>query len=248
MKKIIDIVILSAVVVLPVLITALAVAGARNVRSSQRCKGIDVQVLDSAYNKFLDREDILRVINRDFGGQLNRLRDCVKISKVERVLSREGYLESGNAFFTDNGILHIEVTQKTPVLKVRDQQGTILYVEKHGEAFAVTKDWCSTLPVVNGKILLADKEWMRDLSGAVAWITGERKWKDSISGITSDEKGELIVTLYGSDEKFCIGRPVGIKDKFKRISQYLSDIDPTLPQDRRYNEINVKYNGQVVCK
>ena len=246
MKKL-DTIILTALGAVILLSLAIGLAGADKSRRNRRCSGIQVTVLDSAERKFISEKDVEKVLNRDFGGYVNRWQDSVNLYKIEKVLDKVGFIDAHHAYFTNDGILHIEITQRAPVARFRTDE-KVFYLTSDGRCFEVGEDWCSTCIPISGSLPESDKEWMLRLGKTAEWILSSAEWCGKITRINCDKQGQVTIMLDEREEKFLIGYPDEIEKKFGRIDKYLSKIVPSLEEGMTYKTVSVKYNGQVVCR
>ena len=239
------------ITVLAVILIAIitGIAGSRKVMSRKHCCGITVQVMDSVQNKFTDQSSIIRIINRDFGGYRNRLCDSVNLFKLENVLTCLPYIRSGEAYFTNDGMLHIDIRQQDPCFKLKCG-GQMYYACPNCQYVKVSRDWCDGIPGINGTAnQLGDRKWTALACSGAGWIASEKKWAERVGGMTCDEKGEIILKISGRGENFIIGVPDEMEKKFDRIETYLTRIAPGAEANGlKYKYVNVKYKGQIVCK
>lgn len=228
--------------VLGVLITGLE--GSRRERAASKCSGIEITVLDSADHKFLSGKDVQYIIDRDFGGYVNRPRDSVSLRKVEKILSKQIFLSDAQAYFSPDAVLHIEVRQCKPLAK-RTDQGNLLYMNAEGKFIKVSEDWCSELPEIEGTGKASEK-WDRLFGKLALKIASDPLWKERVSLYRLYPNGEVGLELKDRQEEFILGQPTLIEAKLKRINKYETEIVP-LSKDKNYNKITVKYRGQIVC-
>lgn len=222
------------------------VGGARRAAQA-KCTGVVVTVVDSASNRFLRGADIEKVIARDFGGCVNRPCGEIDLRRIEDILGRQALLRSSEAYFTADHKLHIDVKQRTPVMKI-SSQGTIYYLDTEGRPCRVKSDWCKGLPRLKGEALTDNPEWLKDLAETAMWVESSRRWADRVMEWTVDSRGRIGIRLVDRDETFHAGMPVGMEEKFARISKYEKDIFPTLEEGVTYRSVNVEYAGQIICK
>ena len=71
--------------------------------------------------------------------------------------------------------------------------------------------------------------------------------KDRIVQIHVDNGGELILIPREGKERFNIGQPVNIKDKFDRMATYYTAIAANR-EGQAYRTVTLKYDGQIVCR
>ncbi len=229
-----------------VTVTAIGLTGSRAGRDNLRCKDIEIKLLDSASNMFTTGENISRILNEEFGGYRNRLVDSVNLHRLESLMKKHKYIEECCAYFTPDGMLHMEVRQCTPVIKL-ETDSTKWYLDRKGECIPIMKDWSSGILSVKGSPRIRDRKWTSRVAGMATWLENEDNWKGRVSRISCTPNGELTLRLEDRNERFLIGQPVKIKEKFRKIDRYIEKIasDSTC---REYGYVNVKYYGQIVCK
>ena len=85
------------------------------------CTGLEVEIMDSTSLSFVSKADVKRYIERDYGVYMGQRLDSVDLKKIETVLDGRSAILKSEAYTTTDGILHVEVTQREPV--VRFQKG-----------------------------------------------------------------------------------------------------------------------------
>lgn len=248
MKNKVKIIIITAVFSgILLLCTVIGIVGGAMMHSNQRCTAVKVTLLDSASNRFLSPSDVRRIIRSEIGGCVNKYISDISLQHIEAVLSQTGPLDSHEAYFTPDGTLNIEATQKTPVVKlILDEK--MYYADIDGNCFKVENDWATQLLTIKGHPNISDSKWLAHTAGSMDWINGKKDLATRIISISSNEKGKLSMRLDGRDELFQLGDPVDMGTKFARIRRYEESIVPILEEDKKYSEVNVEYKGQVICK
>jgi cell division protein FtsQ len=92
-----------------------------------------------------------------------------------------------------------------------------------------------------------EKEWFDKVMSVVNFIEGSKIWKNRIVQIHVDNRGELILIPREGKERFNIGQPVNIKDKFDRMATYYTAIAANR-EGQAYRTVTLKYDGQIVCR
>jgi len=218
--------------------------GSDREHSALVCKGIRVAVLDSAENRNLNSKEIIWLIDRDFGGYVNRPIDSVNLYRVEKILLGQKCLESCQAYFTNDCMLNLEITQSVPVLKINHADSTISYLNRKGESFQVNDDWCTSIPNIKATTLLEDQQWTCRMAGMAEYICTSKEWRNKVLDLECNPSGDVSFKITGREECFDFGQPVDIYDKFSRISTYLEKI----AGKKEYKQVSLKNKGQIVCK
>lgn len=183
------------------------------------------------------------IIDNEYGGYLNRPVDSVNTHRIEQLLLGKGIIKDCIAYFTNDGVLHVEVWQSTPVAALNCGRAKY-YLDDKGHCFPVKEDWCKNVIQIYGIREVTNIAWNTRVAAMARWLKDDTCWQSLIEKLERDEKGEISVSLKERSELFLIGQPTGYEKKFARISQYLDKIG----QDKKYNIVNVKYKGQIVCK
>lgn len=244
MKARFDIILSCTAIVCVAVCVGIGLEGGHREAAAKVCSGIRVTLLDSARNHNLAKEHIITMVDRDFGGYVNRPVDSVNLFRIEEILSRQKCLESCEAYFTSDGILNIDVTQSTPVMKVCCPDSSVNYLNCKGETFPVGKDWCPDIPSVNRSVMLDDPQWARRLAALAGYIGENASLKERICSISCNSDGDITLRMKNRRETFEFGQPTGIADKFDRIDIYLRKISHL----KEYNTVSLKNKGQIVCK
>ena len=89
-----------------------------------------------------------------------------------------------------------------------------------------------------------EKIWFDKVMKLVNFIE-DSPWKERIVQIHVGNGGDLTLIPREGEEKFIIGQPMNIEDKFARIEKYYTAIAPL---ERNYKTINLIFDGQIVCR
>lgn len=243
MKRKINIILSVTLAVLAIGITTIGLIGEHRCHQERLCCGIDVLVPDYPVYRFVSPDDVISIVSEEYGGYLNRPVDSVNTHRIEQVLLGKGIIKDCIAYFTNDGILHVEAWQSTPVaaLKFTDAE---YYLDNKGNCFPVKEDWCTNAVKVYGMREATNTVWNARIAAMAQWIKNDSNWQPLVEKLVSDDNGNISVCIKGKNEIFLIGQPVGHEKKFGRIGQYLDRIG----SDKEYKSVNVKYKGQIVCK
>lgn len=233
-----------------------AVLMGRQSRKPLVCKGLEVVVLDSLENDFVSRKDVKIFLEKEYGSYLGKQLDSIDLHKVEKIIDGRSAVLKSEAFVTKDGILHIEVTQRKPVVRFQKADGGF-YADQDGYIFPLQSSYASYVQIIDGEIPIntksgykgeiedpAQKEWFDKVMQLVNFIESS-SWKDKIVQIHVGNGGELTVIPREGNERFILGQPVNIRDKFSRIEKYYGAI---AANGKQYRTVNLKYDGQIVCR
>lgn len=216
-----------------------AAVQARHLRT---CERLNVELADEG--KFLTEEDIKEYIIKYYGTYMGRRLDSLNLFRIEKALRTRHAVRECQAWLCDDGTLSVRIYQRRPV--VRFQKGSNgFYADASGFLFPLQRRHTVNVPVIEGNIPLEDKDWIRGALEMINYIEESRIWRGNIVQASVDRGGEICLVPREGPEKFLIGRPKGIKEKFARMEEYYRSVKPL---DKNYKIINVKYTDQIICK
>ena len=236
--------------VLAFLLAALAVIGlwAKSGRSQVLCDALDVQIKDEY--EFVTVEDVKGFLDRKYGVYLGVRLDSLDLAKMERLLEEKSVVLKSEAWTTWDGVLHVSVEQRKPVLRFqRGEQG--FYVDKTGYVFPLHRSYTADVTVIEGGIPRTDspewENWAKGVIYMVEYVRNSRQWKDRISRIEVNGAGELELRVNDGKERFIFGFPDQLDSKFARMNKYYTYILPAVGEGH-YKSVNLKYNKQIICR
>lgn len=228
-------------------------------REPIQCKGLNVVILDSLENDFVSRADVKKFLEKEYGQYIGIPIDSINLSRIEDIIDGRSAVMKSEAYVTKDGMLNIKVTQRKPIVRFQKEDGGF-YADTEGFVFPLQSSYASYVQIVDGNIPInmksghkgkienpKEKEWFDKVMNVVNFIEGSKIWKDRIVQIHVDNGGELILIPREGKERFNIGQPVNIKDKFDRMATYYTAIAANR-EGKTYRTVTLKYDGQIVCR
>jgi len=222
-------------------------------------ESLDVQ-LPRTGSSFVSEQDVKDYLRDYYGPYTGARLDSVDLDRMERVLDARSAIRKSEAWTTDDGILHISITQREPVVRFQKSGSEGFYADDRGFIFPLQKAWTPLVPVVDGNIPLyagagykgepgtqAEKKWMAGMLGLLEYMKGSRKWAEFFSEINVAPDGDLVLIPREGDERFIFGSPDSPKEKFAGIEKYYRYIKPS-KEEGYYRSVNVKFHGQIICR
>lgn len=128
----------------------LAVVLSGDERAGRKVVRLEVELRDSSdMGSLVTAEKVRRGIGRagirTVGEQVDRV-DC---GRIERLITRDGFVERAAAYVTNGGVLKIRIAQRTPVCRLMSG-GRNCYVTAEGYAFDAPVSSSVYVPVVTG--------------------------------------------------------------------------------------------------
>ena len=214
-------------------------------RRLRTCEGVRVTFTDGP--RFLSEAEVKNVLDKRCGSYIGQRLDSLQLFKIESVLNMQSAVLRSEAWTTDDGYLNVRITQREPVARFQNGDDGF-YVDRNGVYFPLKDSYTANVPIIDGNAPVggsdkARKEWMQNALAMLAYMDGG--WANRIVQMHVDENGDLILIPREGDERFIFGEPRDVKAKFSRMEDYYRYIKPG---EKQYKVVNLKYEGQIICK
>lgn len=257
MKKVLRITLIVAAFCLLSLLCCV-IFGMNSKRLSQlTCAGLNVEFTDGL--EFMTEDDVEGYLNKEYGAYIGQRLDSVDLMKVEKIICGKGVVLKAEAYTTPDGVLNIRITQRMPVLRLH-KNGLDFYADKDGYIFPLKKGNAPEVMDVEGALPLEisagykgnpktekESEWLEGVIGLLDYMDRTGIWKRNIGRITVKQDGDIVLHPVEGKESFIFGKPDGYESKFDKIERYYTTILPAKGAGY-YSTVNVKYDGQIVCR
>ena len=228
-------------------------------RKSCVCERLSVTVLDSTMNHFISPKDIRTLLDKTYGEYIGCHADSIDLVKIEEIVQRKSAVLTSEAYMTNDGTLHIDITQRRPIVRFQKKDGGF-YADEQGYIFPLQSTYASHVQIIDGNIPLAansgykgeltdpkEKEWLEGMVKLVNYMKSKSTWRDKIVQIHINEDGNVILIPRIGGEQFIFGQPNGLDEKFGRLEKYYTAIIPEKGAGK-YKEVDLRFKGQIICR
>ena len=206
------------------------------------CNKIEMSISEN--HKFISEETCTNNLKRAYGVIIGERLEDLDLFRIESILELNLAIENCEAWVTKDGVLHIEIQQREPVMKVMDKKANAYYVDREGIIFPVSEDYEADVPVILCDTAKGmNQEWLTEAIALVYELSNSEKWKSRINRYSVDENNDLL--LHSDKEKIIFGDLKNKERKLAYLDKYYSEIRPL---DKEYKVVNLKYKGQIICR
>lgn len=228
------------------------------------CKGIDIAMDPASEHYFIDESDI-RTILFDKGDSLvGHPLSTLNIAQMEKVIRNNPFVENAEVYETIDGEIKIEVTQRTPLMRVFNTRNESFYIDENGTFMPTSEKYSANVMVVNGHINapftirtlnLSDegkedstysRNILDDVFQMARFIEKDDLLKSLIVQVYVNEEGEIELTPRVGNHQIVFGDISDMNEKFRKlVVLYQKGLSKT--GWGQYKTIDLKYKNQVVC-
>jgi cell division protein FtsQ len=228
----------------------------------QLCTSVKVKIADSLDRRFVSGTDILKTLEKNrikyIGVRLNK----INLAGIEDIVRANQIVKECKAYTGINGSLHIEITQRNPIVRIIDKQGQGYYIDEEGNILNLSRRYAPRVLVVNGNIRtpftvgrpanintlrdsLAAKR-LKDICTLANFISDEDFWNAQIVQIYVNHDGEFELIPSVGPHIIILGDIEDYQEKFKKLEIFYKEGLNNVGWNH-YLTINLKYKDQVVC-
>lgn len=252
-----------------VLLVAYAVVAIRYCtarEAEQCCVGIEITVRDSSLLQFVTPELVHRWLIDSVEHPIvgSPLHD-IDIYALERLIERQSYVAQADAYTAIDGLLHVVLSQRCPVLRITTDAGHNFYLDSTLLLLPPQTDCIADVPIVTGRLPLGfppdyfgpldekkfprERELLHNLLNFVHQVDTDRFLDALIAQIYYDGRELRLLPRVGRQTiRFgAIADSAATGRRLRKLSRFYRS---SFAEGwwRTATEIDLRFRGQVVCK
>ena len=217
------------------------------------CEKVEVVLPGNQF--FIERAEIDEILKSKNGLLIGRRLSGIDIQYLENKLKANPFIEYAKVYVDMNGVIHADVKQRVPVLRILNLSGQDFYVDQNGYKIPLSDHFTARVLVANG-IILEDfsgkvdtlkTKLSKDLFLTAKYIAEDSLWNDQIVQMFVNEKNDIELVPRVGNQKIILGNADNLKDKFRNLLLFYKKAIPQAGWDT-YSSINLKFKGQIVCE
>jgi cell division protein FtsQ len=210
---------------------------------SQICSACKVCIVDSATLRFVSKTEVLRFLEESGHSPLGVRAEFIDESKIESVLESKSRIKRAECYLTPSGTMCIDIAQREPIFRVMSSTGNY-YVDSDGQIMRVAENFAAYVPIVTG--ILSEKYAQEELYDFLKFVHEDKFWNAFIEQIDVNAKKEVTLVPRVGNQLIRMGTLNEYDTKLKKLFSVYKNGFNHLGWNC-YKEINLMYDGQVVC-
>ncbi len=254
MKKYMKYIAISLVAILA--ITSLGFSESK--RKAQLCTGIHVDIEKGNYDyDFIVESDVISTINKEIDSITTKKVEDIRIHDIEEKLRNHPSILSCETFISNDGLLHVKLQQRSPILRVISTNDSY-YIDENGRLMPLSHNYTARTIVASGNIkdgfrkrhnvLLKqnEKTCLHDLFVITNKLLENDILSSMIEQIYVTEKGEYVLVSKIGPPIIELGTVKDLETKLKNLNAFYNS-KKTREHWNKYKRISVKFKNQIVC-
>jgi len=222
-------------------------------KGDQKCKDVKV-ILPGRFN-FIERDEVDRILLEAGGALVGRNLNEINIHKLENSLKNNPFIEYAKVYADMDGIVHVQIRQREPILRVINMANVHFYIDGNGLKIPLSENFTAKVLVANGfidedftgKVDTLNSKLAKDLYRMAQFIKTDTLWDNQIEQLFVDLKGDIEMVPRVGDHKIILGDTDSLQTKFRNLLVFYKKAMPKVGWDT-YKSINLKYANQIVCE
>ncbi len=207
----------------------------------KKIDNIDI-IFENGDNLFITYEMVNKLLIQKYDGLQSQPKENILLNKLEEVLLSNEMVENAEVFLSVDGELGALIKQKTPIARVRQDEGAY-YIDSKGNKMPLSSNYSARVPIVEG---ISNGEISKEIFTLASLIHKDEFLKKQIVGIEQTPKKEFILKSRVGNQTIELGDLRQIDEKIKKLKVfYHKNLNDTTP--RIYKKINLMFDNQVVC-
>jgi cell division protein FtsQ len=234
-------------------------------QAGQIINSIDIKIKDGEKTHFIDTEDIKEMLYASRFNILGERVSNIKLKTIEDNLKQHQIIKIAEVYLTERGILHVDITQRHPFIRVFNNHGQSYYLDDEGNILPLVQSFSPYVLIVNGHIdepfdparikninkfrfdsLNRRQRCLYDVFNLASFINNDDFWKSQIVQVYVSQKYEFELIPRVGSHIIEFGSTDQLEEKFYKLKLlYLQGFNQL--GWNLYSRINLKYENQIVC-
>ena len=222
-------------------------------KSGQVCR--EIKIIIPGTSSFIDRNDVSQLVSQNAGTLVGMPMNEINIHAIEKALKSNPYIREARVYGDMDGVLHLEVDQRQPVLRILNYSNQDFYVDREGYKIPSSVNYTPNVLVANGFIMegfsgridTLRTSVAKDLFKAATFMGNDVLWKDQIEQMYVNEQKEIELIPRVGNHKIVLGTADSLDVKLNNLLIFYKKAIPAVGWDA-YKTINIKYSNQIICE
>lgn len=224
----------------------------------QLCEEVVINISDESTNGFLTSDEIKRILVDKKLYPKNQPLKFINPRSIEELLKVTPFVNTAQCYKTEGGKVFIEITQRTPIIRIKSINGEDYYIDDKGGIMPNSK-YTSDLIIATGYIT---KPFARTyITLLIDHIMKSDFWRNQIEQINVLQDQSIEIVPRVGDHIVLIGKLPNhrnIDRRSKEVEEFITRKLERLEKFykyglsqvgwNRYKYINIEFDNQIICK
>lgn len=211
-------------------------------RNEQRHLKQSVVLFTDQGNLFVTSEMVNKLLIEKNSAAIAIRKDKVDLNRLEKALNKHEMIDKSEVFVSIDGVLKAVVTQKTPIARVFNENGSF-YIDYKGNEMPLSAIFTARVPLVTGDVSAENRN---KIATVFRVIHDDDFLSKNIIGVQTLPSGNMVMANRNYSYSIDFGKAINIERKFSNYKAFfqkaVSDSSIT-----KYKKVSLRFTNQVVC-
>jgi cell division protein FtsQ len=228
--------------------------------ASVPCAGISISIADSSDYNFVSKREIAGLVSQNNTRILGQPISKLPLPAIENRISQLPELKHAEVYKTIDGILHVSVDQRDPIMRVIAGGGDY-FVDEEGVVMRRKGLYTPRLHIVGGNIRITGPmlngvsvldtsikhSVLKDIYPLMEYINHDNFWSAEIDQLYIDDEDEIDLIPRLGNHIVHLGTVENFEGKLRNLETFYEKVMPEVGWNK-YELINLEYKDQIVCR
>jgi len=223
------------------------------------CKEIEVNFEANSSERLIEKEDIEKLVFAEYNNLIGSPIKQVDLSLLESIIEKHPTVKNAEVYKKIDGILVVDIENRIPIVRIIPENGPGFYLDSEGEFMPTSRSAGARVLVANGyfsfeysfkQLTINDDSLitntLKDIYNLALNISEDSFLKAQTEQIYVTKDGEYEIIPKVGKHKVLLGDIYNYEKKLQYLKHFYINVLKTEGW-RKYNYINLKYKGQIVC-
>jgi len=215
----------------------------------------NIRILIPGADNFIEREEIDAILKQSEGQLIGRKLEGINLHAIEDKIKTNPYIAVATIYADMDGVIHIEISQRQPLLRIINAGGQDFYIDRNGLKMPVSPNFTANVLVANGhiperfmgKVDTLNTRMAADLYKTAKFLKKDSLWDAQIEQLFVNDKDDIELIPRVGNQRIILGNADSLEVKMGNLRVFYKQAMPQVGWDT-YKTINIKYTNQVVCE
>ncbi|NRF41205.1 cell division protein FtsQ/DivIB [Pedobacter foliorum] len=215
----------------------------------------NIKILIPGADNFIEREEVDAILKQSQGVLIGQKLEQINLEQIEQKLKANPYIAFATVYADMNGVIHINVKQRQPILRIINASDQDFYIDRNGLKMPISPNFTASVLVANGRILESFSgkvdtlitKLAKDLYKTAFYIEQDTLWDAQIEQLVVNDKNDIELVPRVGNQRIILGSADSLEVKMRNLRAFYNKAMPKVGWDT-YKTINIKYTNQVVCE
>jgi len=228
------------------------------------CNKVEIRVVDSLRSGFVLKTSIAKILQKKNYNLIGKNFSEIDLLMLKNDIMDYPPVQNALVYKTIDGRIVIEVKQRCPILRIMDNNNESYYIDENGFIMQLSGNYTSQVLIANGYISTkfpinnktnvldiesktqGNRVVQADLYKLAKYVNNNKFWNAQIQQIFVNFSGDFELIPRVGANVILFGDYNDCENKFNNLMSLYKHGLPAVGWNK-YETINLKYKGQVIC-